>query len=100
MTATFTLYRKDASDTSIEAAESINVTQMEGVVLFHIWQSGANGMTQDELIEALGSSYRYSTITARPAALKRKGLIIDSGKRRPGISGRSQMVLITPEHAE
>lgn len=100
MTATFTLYRKDASDTSIAAAESINITRMEGIVLFHIWQAGANGITQDELIEALGPTYSYSTVTARPAALKRKGLVLDSGKRRPGTSGRMQMVLITPEFAE
>ena len=100
MTATYMLYRTTDPDTSREAAESINVTRMESIVLFHIWNAGHNGATQDELLAELTPHYRYSTITSRPAALKRKGLVVDSGKRRPGVSGRSQIVLISKEFAE
>jgi len=100
MTSTHMLYRTTDPDTSREAAESINVNRMESIVLFHIWNSGPNGVTQDELLAELSPHYRYSTVTSRPAALKRKGLVVDSGERRPGVSGRSQIVLIAKEFAE
>jgi hypothetical protein len=100
MTSTHMLYRTNSSDTSREAAESIDVTRMEAVVLFHIWNAGINGATQDELLAQLTPYYTYGSVTARPAALKRKGLVIDSGLRRPGASGRNQIVLIAAEFAK
>lgn len=86
------LYRQDAIDTSIAAAESINVTKLEDRVLWAIEYSGLNGMTADELRDRM-PELSYSSVTARPAALKRKGLIFDSGERRAGNSGRMQAVL-------
>jgi len=93
MTKLRELFRRNASDTSIEAAESIDVNKLEGMVLNAIRAAGANGMTQTELL-AKFPGYSYSSITARPSALKRKGLIEDSGLRRPSANGRNQIVLV------
>jgi hypothetical protein len=93
MTKLRELFRRNASDTSIEAAESIDVNKLEGMVLNAIRAAGANGMTQTELL-AKFPGYSYSSITARPSALKRKGLIEDSGLRRPTANGRNQIVLV------
>ena len=86
------LYTKDALDTSREAAESIDITRLEQMILEDIELSGVYGMTQDDLIR-MHPGYSYSSITARPASLKKKGLIFDSGERRAGRSGRNQAVL-------
>ena len=55
-------------------------------------------MTQGELL-AKFPGHSYSSITARPAALKRKGLVVDSGLRRLGPNGKAQAVLIAKEFA-
>jgi hypothetical protein len=68
------------------------------MVLNAIREAGRNGMTQQELLVKF-NKYSYSSITARPSALKRKGLIVDSGNRRLSESGRKQMVLIASELA-
>ena len=86
------LYRRNASDTSIEAANSIDISRLEKMILEDIELSGVWGMTQDDLIH-MHPGYSYSSITARPSALKNKGLIFDSGERRAGRSGRRQAVL-------
>ena len=80
--------------TSHQAAASIKSNDLEALVLRAIRESGKQGMTADELLEKF-PDLSYSSITARPASLKRKGLIKDSGGRRPGRSGRSQAVLVT-----
>lgn len=98
MTKLTDLFRRNASDTSVEAALSIEVSQLELMVLNAIRSAGDKGMTQQELIEKF-NNYSYSSITARPSALKRKGLIIDSGERRLGKSGRKQAVLVATEFA-
>lgn len=92
------LFRNNASDTSREAAESIDVSRLEKLVLAEVKRAGKKGITQSELL-AKFPHLSYSSVTARPSALKRKGLIADSGKRRPGPTGRNQMVLVTAEHA-
>jgi hypothetical protein len=98
MTKLTDLFRRNASDTSIEAALSIEVGKLERMVLNAIREAGRNGMTQQELL-AKFNKYSYSSITARPSALKRKGLIVDSGNQRLSGSGRKQMVLIASELA-
>ena len=84
--------RRTVSDTSREAVESIDVTRLEQMILEDIELSGVYGMTQDDLIR-MHPGYSYSSITARPASLKKKGLIFDSGDRLQGRSGRNQAVL-------
>ena len=80
------------TDTSLEAMDSIDINRLEQMILEDIELAGIWGMTQDDLIR-MHPGYSYSSITARPAALKRKGLIFDSGERRAGRSGRKQAVL-------
>jgi len=98
-TPTLFLYRSDAIDTSIDAAESIDVTRLEQLVFDAIRNAGADGMTQQELLNMF-PHLSYSSVTARPAALKHKGLVVDSGRRRAGQSSRSQSVLVAAEFAE
>jgi hypothetical protein len=86
------LHRNGAPDTSVKAGMSLNVTQLEQMVYDAIRASGHYGITADELLQ-LFPDYSYSSITARPASLKRQGLVIDTGERRPGRSGRQQAVL-------
>lgn len=91
------LYRRNAIDTSIAAAESLNVTALESLVLEAIRDAGFVGMTQGELLSKF-PNHSYSSITARPSALKRKGLVVDSGLRRLGANGKAQAVLIAKEY--
>lgn len=85
------LYRNISSDTSIEAAHSVDTTKLEEIV-FKAIQKFPDGCIQDDILE-LFDGYPYSSITARFSALLRKNFIKDTGKKRPGKSGRSQRVL-------
>ena len=93
------LSRTDDPGTSKAAAASIPVTDLEALILQAIRQAGPQGMTQDELLRMF-PSLSYSSVTARPAALKDRGLIVDSGLKRKGRSGRNQTVLIAVEHVQ
>ena len=80
-------------DTSVAAAHAVDSTRLEELV-YTIVRSYPDGCTQDDVLarpEVKGMP--YSSVTARFSALIRKGLIEDSGRRRPGRSGRSQRVL-------
>jgi hypothetical protein len=93
------LSRAESPGTSKAAAASIPVTDLEALILQAIRLSGPHGMTQDELLQQF-PSLSYSSVTARPAALKERGLIVDSGLKRKGRSGRNQTVLIAVEHVQ
>jgi hypothetical protein len=93
------LVRRDAMDTSIEAAQKLKVTKLELLVLETIRKSRKKGMTADDLLAAL-PNLSYGSVTARPAALKEKGLIVDTGERRAGRFGRNQAVLVATEFAQ
>lgn len=88
------LHRRNAPDTSVEAAYKVDVKTAEYRVLVAIVRAGKKGMTQDELLELFPYPIPYSTVTARPAALKRKGQIGYSGEYRAGRSGKRQKVLV------
>lgn len=90
---TLRLVRNNASDTSFAAANSIDCSLLEGKILQAIKEAGQYGMTADELRNKF-PNLSYSSVTARPSALKAKGLIQDSGRRRAGKSGRLQIVLV------
>lgn len=99
MTESFQLYRKDAPDTSIEAAESIEPNRLEALVLDAI-SKHPNGCISDQVIIYMSAYHqinRYSTVTARYAALYRKGLIEYTGEKRKGESGRPQRVMVVAE---
>tara|TARA_R100000700_G_C3139513_1_gene121785 strand:+ start:310 stop:627 length:318 start_codon:yes stop_codon:yes gene_type:complete len=99
MTESYELYRKDSPSTSIEAAESIEPNKLESLVLNAI-TTFRNGCISDQVIKYMAQVHgidRYSTVTARYAALYRKGLINYTGEKRKGESGRNQRVMITAE---
>lgn len=84
------LHRGDP-DTSVEAAESIDPTRLELMVLGAIRRLGP--CISDEVREQFPGA-AYSSITARYRALLDKGMIRDTGQRRPGKSGRGQRVMV------
>ncbi len=90
------LYRREGPDTSKEAAESVDSTKLERLVLTTIRSFGKDGCISDE-VRAKNPGYPYSSITARYAALLSKGFIIDTGERRVGKSGRKMRVMVAIE---
>ena len=99
MTESYELYRKDSPSTSVEAAESIEPNKLEALVLGAIryYYSYQRGCISDEVIQYMAKRHnidRYSTVTARYAALYRKGLIDYTGEKRKGESGRNQRVMV------
>ena len=86
------LVRRDAVDTSVEAAKSIDTTKMEQIVLDCVSKFGEKGCTQDQVLDEL-REFPYSSVTARFSALMRKGYIVDTGQRKDGKSGRTQRVI-------
>lgn len=77
--------------TSLIAAKSIEgaeASRMEQLVLSAIKSS--NGLTNHEIVSATGLPWNSCTPRVRP--LVRKGLVIDSGLRRPGPAGKKCIV--------
>ena len=102
MTESYKLYRKDSPSTSVEAAESIEPNRLEKLVLNAITSLclSYGGCISDEVIRYMAKHHginRYSTVTARYAALYRKGLIDYTGEKRKGESGRNQRVMVPAE---
>lgn len=86
------LYRADSPSTSREAAESIDPTRLEGMVLGVI--RNIQPCISDE-VRGKFPGFSYSSITARYKALYTKGLINYTGDKRPGVSGRGQRVMVS-----
>lgn len=90
------LHRRESGDTSVAAAHAVDSARLEEMVLQLVRSFGPEGCTQDDVLQTPDvEGMPYSSVTARFAALIRKGFIEDTGKRRPGRSGRSQRVLRT-----
>lgn len=86
------LFRSDDPDTSAEAAHSVDSSKLEKMVHEAIHAYGANGCIAADLL----STYHYlpySSVTARFAALERKGFISCGPDKRRGPSGRNQRVM-------
>lgn len=97
-TEPYKLYRPYDPDTSAAAAHAVDTTRLEELVYRTIVHFGQNGCTQDQVLAQFAGVYPYSSITARFRALLDKYLVVDTGLRRPGRSGRAQRVLIaTPQ---
>lgn len=81
-------------ETSIAAANALapQLGHLQRVALAAIREAGWLGHTADELAAQLEMD-RYS-IQPRTSELKRKGLIRDSGQRRPNASGKQAIVWI------
>ena len=101
----YTLYRSDAPQTSIEAAEALDVTKRDKMVMEAI---GAfpSGCISDDDRNYCAQHYNihsYSSVTARYKSLQEKGLIeilldTDGNEvKRKGESGRNQRVMVLKE---
>lgn len=88
-------HRRDAPDTSIEAAYSFNVSAVQQIVYDAINSFGDEGCISDQVLDYL-SQMGYATVTARYSELYDRGLIFYDGKR-PGRSGRNQRVMFTKD---
>ena len=95
------LARADGPDTSKEAAGKVDSAKLEHAVYLAIRDFGAAGCTSDE-VRSLRQfrDMPYSSVTARYKALMDRELIVDSGRRRKGTSGRSQRVMVAAVYAE
>lgn len=85
------LVRKDAPDTSKEASVSVDTKTIEKLV-WEVIRSYPDGCISDEVLAEL-HHLPYSSVTARYQGLLRKKLIIDTGDRRNGKSGKPQRVM-------
>jgi len=88
----FKLFRKDAKDTSVEAAQSIMLAlpNIEAAVYEYAALRGTKGFTDDEMNDHFET--HKSTYRARRATLVDKGFIEDSGLRVKGPNGRNMTV--------
>jgi hypothetical protein len=81
-------------DTSIAAANALapKLGRLQRLAENAIREAGLYGLTADELAARLGMD-RWS-IQPRTSELRRKGLIRDSGLRRPNATGKQAIVWI------
>ena len=89
-TSVHQLVRKDDPVTSFEAAERVDTTKLEQIVLETI-KGFPEGCIADQVLAAL-PQYSYSSVTARFSPLLRKNHIEIIGIR-PGRSGRNQRIM-------
>lgn len=92
-TEAYKLVRSAGSDTSHDAADSLDTTHLEQRVYDFICSTGPDGCISDE-VRANFPGLAYSSVTARYRSLLDKDYIADSGGRRPGNSGRKQRVMV------
>jgi hypothetical protein len=59
-----------------------------GAILMH-----PEGATQDDVERIVRVKFPSASVTPRFSALKRKGLVVETGEKRAGVSGRPQAVL-------
>jgi len=86
------LVRTDSPDTSVAAAHSVDSTKLEREVYEVICGFGAAGCISDE-VRSHFPNKPYSSVTARYKALLDRQHIYDTGKRKPGRSGRGQRIV-------
>ena len=88
----FKLFRRDAKETSVEAAKSIMLAlpNIEAAVYEYAAMRGTKGFTDDEMNEHFQT--HKSTYRARRSTLVEKGFIEDSGIRVKGPNGRNMTV--------
>tara|TARA_R100000458_G_C8266445_1_gene241468 strand:+ start:1492 stop:1809 length:318 start_codon:yes stop_codon:yes gene_type:complete len=95
-TPAYKLVRNNDPSTSHEAAEKLDVSKMERIVLQTI-NKFPNGCISDDVLNAL-PEYRYNTITPRYIQLKEKGYVIVDGTKRKGNSNKPQQVMWSKEN--
>jgi phage-related minor tail protein len=86
------MFRKDAKDTSVEAAKSIMLAlpNIEAAVYEYAAMRGKQGFTDNEMNEHFKT--HKSTYRARRSTLVEKGFIEDTGLLVMGPNGRNMTV--------
>lgn len=84
------LSRHSDPSTSHFAASTVNVTYLERVILDKLKRYALPGATSYELADALGLS--LVSVSPRMRPLAKKHLILDTGLRALGASGRPQII--------
>jgi hypothetical protein len=79
------------SDTSREAAESIDAARLRREVLGAFQQAGPKGLTSDEAAKMIGES--VLAVRPRTTELFQHGYLIPTGEKRENRSGRRARVL-------
>jgi hypothetical protein len=92
MISLFKMFRRNAKNTSVEAAKSIlfSLPNIEAAVYEYAAMRGTKGFTDDEMNDHFQT--HKSTYRARRATLVDKGLVEDSGARVKGPNGRNMTV--------
>lgn len=92
--------RNTDPETSHEAAESIDTTELERIV-YETIKMFPNGCIGDDVVKML-PQFGIQTISPRYAPLIRKGWVTDTGEKRKARSGRNQRVMkaVTKEDYE
>jgi len=85
------LVRKEAPETSKEAAEKVDTQTLERIV-YEVIRSHPEGCISDQVLAQL-HNLPYGSVTARYAALKRKKLIYTTDEKRDGRAGKPQYVM-------
>jgi len=85
------LVRKEAPETSKEAAEKVDTQTLERIV-YEVIRSHPEGCISDQVLAQL-HTLPYGSVTARYAALKRKKLIYTTDEKRDGKAGKPQYVM-------
>lgn len=82
-------------DTSLEAYAAVkpHLNDLQQEVLLAIKGAGLNGLTPFEAINQTGM-HDY-TLRPRITELKKKGVITDTGRRRPNVRGRNEVVYVS-----
>jgi len=88
------LARHTDPSTSHMAAESVDATRLEGLVMDVINCYGTTGCISDEVRHCL-PWLSHSTVTPRFRPLTNKGLIVRDSSKRKGDSGKQQLVMWT-----
>lgn len=95
----YTPARSTDPDTSHEAARSMEPRGPSELVRRRVYDViksfGPAGCISDEVLACAElADLNYGTITPRYRQLINKGLVRDTGNRKPGVSGRSQRIMV------
>lgn len=89
---TTALHRANDPDTSIAAALSIDVNAREQLVYQWLREKAPFGATAEEIAAGLG--WERDSVSPRMKPLHKKNRVAPTDQRRPGKSGRTQIVWV------
>ena len=92
------LSRTGDPDTSVDAAASVNVNQLENECLRALGAVGSDGLTTEECATIIGRE--LGSVTPRFRPLETKGFICRTRDRRKGRSGSTRIVWCLKAYSE